>query len=355
MRSWIPLCTLALAGALIGGACAPSAKTEDTTGTGTGATATTPDTNLTGDIKIDGSSTVYPIVEAFASKDGFGNMAPNVKTVVNQAGTGAGMEMFARGEIDIATASRPIKDKEIEALKKAGIEFIEVPIAFDGLTVVVNKENTWAKSMTIDDLKKVWHKDSKIGNWKDINPAFPDQKLVLCGPTDAHGTYEYFNETVNGGTDQGRQDYNQFPEYSSMVPAVTGDKGALGYLGLAYYEENKDSLNVVAIDGGNGPVTPDSTTVQDGTYSPLSRPLLIYINKKSLDEKPEVKAFVKFAMEGGSGLVKDTGFVALPADIYAKAWERVEKGITGAVFNTFKPGMSMADALSSGAAATATK
>ncbi|GAB4122706.1 MAG: PstS family phosphate ABC transporter substrate-binding protein [Fimbriimonadaceae bacterium] len=354
MRSWIPLCTLALAGALLGGACAPSAKTEDTTRTGTGAAATTPDTNLTGDIKIDGSSTVYPIVEAFASKDGFGKIAPNVKTMVAQAGTGAGFEIFARGEIDIAVASRPIKDSEIEALKKANIEFVEVPIAFDGLTVVVNKENTWAKSMTIDDLKRVWHKDSKIANWNEVNPAFPDQRLVLFGPTEAHGTYDYFNETVNGGRNEGRQDYNQFAEFGTMSPAIATEKGAMGYFGIAYYEENKDSLGVIAIDGGNGPVIPSPETVQDGTYSPLSRPLLIYINKKSL-AKPEVKAFVKFALLEGSELVSETGYVPLPADIYTKAWERVEKGITGAVFNTFKPGMSMADALSSGATATSTK
>ncbi|MBX3095551.1 MAG: PstS family phosphate ABC transporter substrate-binding protein [Fimbriimonadaceae bacterium] len=349
---WITL-AMSLTTGLVLTSCTPSTDgdttpttTSDSTESGANASAGTMPSGLTGEIKIDGSSTVYPVMEALVDPNGeFGKANTGLQIVVGSSGTGAGMEKFARGESDIATASRPIKDSEIEALKAANIEFVEIPVAFDGLTVVVNKENTWVKQMTVDQLKAVWNKDSKIANWKEIDPSFPDMKLGLYGPTDAHGTYEFFNETINGDADNTRPDYQATADYSTMVPGIEGDKGAMGYLGLAYFEQNKDKMMAVPIVAPDGtPVTPSLDTVRNGTYLPLSRPLILYVNKKSLD-KPEVKAFLMYVLKMGGPMVQETGYVPLPDAVAATAWDRVEKGLIGSVLKNFKPGDSMEDAM----------
>jgi len=353
MRTFLLTLALSVTSGILLTSCSPTPSSEGGTTTTTGgepatnSTGASMPTGLKGEIKIDGSSTVFPIMEALVDANGdFGKGNPDLKVVVGSSGTGAGMEKFARGESDIATASRPIKDSELEALKTAGIEFIEIPVAFDGLTIVVNSGNDWVKQLTIEQLNKIWNKDSKVANWNEIDPSFPDQKLSLYGPTDAHGTYEFFNEVVNGDGDNTRADYQATADYSTMVPGIQGDKGSLGYLGLAYYEQNAGTMKAVPIVAPDGqPVTPSADTVRDGTYLPLSRPLILYVNKKSID-RPEVKAFLQYVLTMGGPLVSETGYVPLPDTVASKAWERVEKGIMGSVLKSFKPGDSMEDALS---------
>ena len=271
---------------------------------------------LKGEIIIDGSSTVAPISSAVAEE--FFRENRNVNIAIGISGTGGGFKKFAVGEIDIANASRKIKEKEAKEAKKNGVEYIELQVALDGIAVVVNKENTWAQELTEEDLKKIWENGSKIMNWKEINPSWPSEVIKLYGPDQDSGTFDYFVEEILGKDGQIRIDYSPSSDDNQLVQGVEGDKGSLGFFGYAYYIEQKDKLNAVAVNG----VRPTDETVKTGKYKPLSRPLCIYVNKKSLKEKPEVRAFVEYYLKNASKAVKLTGYV--PLSDYTKQLELIK-------------------------------
>jgi phosphate transport system substrate-binding protein len=285
-------------------------------------------------IKIDGSSTVYPITEAVAEEFQKAKRA-SVKVTVGISGTGGGFKKFCRGETDISDASRPILKKEMDACKEKGIEYIELPVAYDGLAVMVNPKNTWVRSMTVADLKKMWEPaaQGKITKWNQIRSEWPNAPLKLFGPGVDSGTFDYFTEAIVEKAKSSRGDYTSSEDDNVLVQGIAGDKNSLGYFGLAYYEENKDKLKLIpVINPKTGKeVFPSEKTVMDGTYQPLSRPIFIYVSKKSLD-KPEVKEFVEFYLKSASRLVKEVKYVPLPDKAYKLAEERFAKRKTGTLF-----------------------
>ena len=291
-------------------------------------------TQLSGTVKIDGSGTVYPLTEAIAEE--FGKRYPSVKVTVGNAGTGAGLQKFSRGEIDIAGASRPIRASENEACRKNNIAYIELPVAFDALAVIVNPANTWAKVLTVDELKRIWEPaaQGKVTNWSQVRKGFPNRPLRLYGPTTAHGTYDFFTAAIVGKERASRGDYNASDDYNVVVQGVAGDPNALGFLGFAYYEQNRQRLKLVAIQcpcHNNGkPSLPSEKAVLEDRYH-LARPLLLYVNRKSAD-RPEVKAFVEFYLQNAAKLAKEVGYVPLPKRAYALATARFQKPITGSMF-----------------------
>ena len=297
-------------------------------------------------IKIDGSSTVYPITEAMAEEF---QKSTKIKVTVGESGTGGGFKKFCRGETDIADASRPILQKEMDACKEAGIQYIELPVAYDGLTVVVNSKNDWVKSLSVDELKKIWNSGSSVKNWKDVNPAYPDKKMGLYGPGTASGTFDYFTEAINGKKGAHRTDYTPSEDDNVLVQGVAGNPGGIAYFGYAYYEENKDKLRAIPISpkAGAPAVLPSPESVKDGSYQPLSRPLFIYVNATAAAFKPEVKAFVNFYLENAPTLVKEVKYVPLPADDYVAVKEHFKKMKPGTGFNgTPEVGVKIKDLLS---------
>jgi phosphate transport system substrate-binding protein len=283
-------------------------------------------------IMIDGSSTVFPISAAVAeefqkSKKG------TTRVTVGVSGTGGGFKKLCRGEIDISNASRPILKKEMDACKTAGIQYIELPVAYDALTVVVNPKNDWIKTMTVAELKKMWQPEAqgKVSSWKHVNPKWPDTPIRLFGPGADSGTFDYFTEAVNGKSKSCRGDFTASEDDNVLATGVSRDKNALAYFGYAYYVENQDKLRAVAIDNGKGPILPSDKTVEDGSYSPLSRPIFIYISAKSL-VNPQVKEFVAFYLKNAAGLVKEVRYIPLPAKAYDLALEHVNKNKLGTVF-----------------------
>jgi phosphate transport system substrate-binding protein len=284
----------------------------------------------TSTIKIDGSSTVFPITEAVAEEFQAANRGVNV--TVGLSGTGGGFEKFCNGETDISNASRPIKSSEMEACKAAGIEYMELPVAYDALTVVVNPRNTWVTSLTVDELKKIWEPSAQgqITNWNQVRSSFPDAPLKLFGPGTDSGTFDYFTEAVVGESKASRADYTASEDDNVLVQGVSRDENALGYFGFAYYEQNKQRLKSVPIDNGDGAVAPSRETVENGTYQPLSRPLFIYVSKKSA-ERPEVRNFVNFYLSN-TDLVTEVGYVPLPSEAYELAKQNFDNGKVGSVF-----------------------
>ena len=283
-------------------------------------------------IQIDGSSTVFPITEAVAeefqkSKKG------KVKVTVGIAGTGGGFKKFCRGETDVQDASRPILKQEMEACKGAGIEYFELPVAYDALTVMVNPKNDWAGSMTVAELKKIWEPGAqgKITNWNQVRPNWPNAPLKLFGAGADSGTFDYFTEAIVGKAKSSRGDFTASEDDNVLVQGIGNDRNALGYFGFAYYVENQKKLKAVAIDGGKGPVVPSPKTVEDGSYQPLSRPIFIYVAKKSMD-KPDVKEFVEFYLKNAPKLVKDVKYVALPQSAYTVGLDHLKKNKIGTVF-----------------------
>lgn len=277
---------------------------------------------LSGTIKIDGSSTVYPISEAVAEE--FRAEAPDVKVTIGSSGSGAGFKKFARGETDISDASRAIKESEVAACKEAGIDFTEITVAYDGLAVFVNKDNDWLSSITVADLKKLWEPEAEnvITRWNQLNPEWPDAEIHLFGPSTAHGTYDYFTEEIMGESGSSRSDYTACADYNVMVQGVSTDKYALGYVGLAFVESNADALKIVSVDNGNGPILPSKETVSQGTYTPLGRSLFMYIKNESM-KRPEVKAFVNFYLDNAAELAEDVGYIKLPAEMYTQQKEQL--------------------------------
>jgi len=284
-------------------------------------------------IKVDGSSTVFPITEAVA--EDFQKANKGLKVTVGISGTGGGFKKFCRGEIDIADASRPILKKEMDACKTAGIQYIELPVAYDALTVVVNKKNDWLKSITVAELKKMWEPaaQGKVLKWNEINPKWPDAKLALFGAGSDSGTFDYFTEAVNGKAKASRGDYTASEDDNVLVQGVARDKNAIGYFGLAYYIENQDKLRAVAIveKDGKPAVLPSLETVMNSSYQPLARPIFIYVNAKSAT-KPEIKSFVEFYLKQAPMLVKEVKYVPLPDKAYALAANNFMKGKVGTVF-----------------------
>ena len=270
---------------------------------------------LSGDVKIDGSSTVYPITEAIAEE--FRAVQPNVKVTVGVSGTGGGFKKFSRGETSISNASRPIKDSEATACNENNISYVGLSVAYDGLAVLVNPENTWVDYFTVEELEKIWNPEAqgKIMYWNQIREEWPNEELRLFGPGTASGTYDYFAEAICGKKVGTRGDYTASEDDHVLVQGIAGDKYGLGFFGLAYYEENKDKLKLVGVDNGNGSVSPSIETVSNGTYAPLSRPIFIYANNTAKDRK-EVKEFVEFYLNNAGALVEDVGYIPLQPKEY---------------------------------------
>jgi len=286
---------------------------------------------LKGEIAIDGSSTVYPITEAVAEE--FREVAPKVRVTVGISGTGGGFKRFVIGETDISDASRPIKDKEYKAAIENGIEFIEIPVAYDGLSIVVNKDNTWAKDITVDEIRKIYLEKHAAKTWKDVRPEWPDIEIKVFGPGTDSGTYDYFHEVV-GKKESIRPDMNTSEDDNVLVTGVAGNKGAIGFFGCAYYFENQDKLGVLAVVNKDGKaVKPNHTTVEDGSYNPFSRPLFIYVNADSVD-RPEVDEFVQFYLDNAAELSDEVGYVRLPSSVYETARQRYENRVTGSCYWT---------------------
>lgn len=283
-------------------------------------------------VQVDGSSTVFPITEAVAEEFQKAKKG-KVKVTVGIAGTGGGFKKFCRGEIDISDASRPILKQEMEACKASGIEFFELPIAYDALTVIVNPKNEWVTALTIPDLKKMWEPSAqgKVTNWNQVRSEWPNAPLKLFGPGADSGTFDYFTEAIVGKAKSSRGDFTASEDDNVLVQGVANDRNALGYFGFAYYVENQKKLKGVPIDGGKGPVAPSAKTVEDGTYQPLSRPIFIYVSKKAMDKR-EVKEFVEFYLKNAPTLVKQVKYVALPQSAYTINAEHLQKGKIGTVF-----------------------
>ncbi|MBK8650873.1 MAG: PstS family phosphate ABC transporter substrate-binding protein [Elusimicrobia bacterium] len=282
-------------------------------------------------VKIDGSSTVYPITEAVAEE--FMKANSDTQVTVGISGTGGGFKKFCRGETDISDASRPILRKEMDACLEAGIQYYELPVAFDALTVMINPKNNWADTMTVAELKKIWEPAAQgnVTKWSQVRAGWPEKPLKLYGAGSDSGTFDYFTEAIVGKAKSSRGDFTASEDDNVLVQGIASDETALGYFGFAYYEENADKLKAVAVDGGKGGVLPSMATVKDGSYQPLARPIFIYVSKKSA-RKPEVKAFVDFYLQNAAALVEEVKYIPLPANEYAAIAERFQKGQTGTAF-----------------------
>ncbi len=295
------------------------------------AAAPAPQDDLKGAVKIDGSSTVYPITEAVAEE--FRTEAPKVKPTVGISGTGGGFKRFCAGETDISNASRPIKKGEADATAKAGLEFIELPVAYDGLTIVVNPKNTWCNALTVEQIRKIYSADGGVKSWKDIDASWPDKAIKVYSPGTDSGTFDYFKEVVIGKDGSVRSDVSVSEDDNVLVRGVEGNEGSIGFFGCAYYFENKAKLKSVAIDGGEGPVAVSVESIENGSYAPFSRPLFVYVNRKSAD-RPEVAAFIDFYLEHAPELVDEVGYVKLPKEIQDRVTKNWKARRTGTQFTT---------------------
>ena len=276
--------------------------------------------SLSGAIKIDGSSTVYPITEAIAEE--FRVDHPKVKVTIGISGTGGGFKKFSRGETDISDASRPIKDKEKAACKENNIEYLSLTVAYDGMAVLINPGNDWVDYLTTAELKKMWEPEAqnKIMKWNQVRPEWPDREMHLFGPGVASGTFDYFTNVIVGESGKSRGDFTASEDDNVLVQGIATDKNALGFFGLAYYEENKDKLKLAGVDNGNGPVYPSKETVKNGTYAPLSRPIFIYISSAAV-KRAEVVEFIRFYLEHAGHLVSEVGYIPLPKEEYSAQLE----------------------------------
>jgi len=272
------------------------------------------------EILIDGSSTVFAISQAVAEE--FRKDRPDIQIPVGISGTGGGFQRFVTGETDISDASRPIKESERALAAENGIEFTEFIIAYDGLSIVINKANDFASCLTVDELKSIWGRDSKIDNWNQVRREFPDKKLRLYGPDTDSGTFDYFTAEINGEEDASRSDYTASSDDNVLVQGVSGDQGAMGYFGFAYYSENAEILNVIGVDGGSGCVEPSISSINDGSYSPLSRPMFIYVNNFSL-QREDVRAFIEYYLNNAGALADEVGSVGLPEAEYQAQFSKL--------------------------------
>jgi len=300
-------------------------------------------------IIIDGSSTVAPITSAVAEE--FQSENPNVRVPVGISGTGGGFKKFCVGETDISDASRPIKESEFQECQANGIEYIELPVAFDGMAVMVNPANDWVECLTVEELKKVWEPAAEgvITNWSQVRDGFPDRPLNLYGAGVDSGTYDYFTQAIVGKEGTSRGDFLPSEDDNVLVQGIAGDENALGFFGLAYYEQNMDKLKLVAVDNNDGMcVLPDINTVADGSYQPLSRPIFIYVNRARIDEKPVLDQFIDFYMANASTLSAEVGYVPLTDEIYQAAQKRYDERVLGSIYagGGSQVGVSLIDLLS---------
>jgi phosphate transport system substrate-binding protein len=274
----------------------------------------------TGRIQIDGSSTVYPVTEAFAEE--FQLLNQGIRLTVGFSGTGGGFQRFCNGELDLTGASRPIRETEMELCAANGIEYLEIPIALDGLSVVVNPANDFADCLTVEELRRTWEPGSRVTTWRDIRPTFPSEPIILYGAGTDSGTFDYFTEAIMGRAGSSRTDYQASENDNILVLGINGDRYSLGYFGYSYYVENRDRVKLLGIDGGEGCVTPDSESVRTGTYAPLSRPLFIYVTLDDL-QRPEIRAFVEYALDEAAVLIPPTGYIPLPQEEYESIRSRM--------------------------------
>ncbi|MBC5774210.1 PstS family phosphate ABC transporter substrate-binding protein [Pontibacter sp. KCTC 32443] len=316
-----------LGGSLLLGSCGGDKKADE------GGATSEVSGDLSGDIQIDGSSTVYPITEAVAEE--FRAEAQDVKVTVGVSGSGGGFKKFSRGEIDITNASRSIKEAEANTAKENNITYIELPVAYDGLTVVVHPENNWAKDITVAELKKIWEPGAqgKITKWNQIRPEWPDKEIHLYGAGVESGTYDYFTEAIVGESHSSRGDYTASEDDNVLVQGVSTDPLALGFFGYAYYEENKTKLKAVPVNdendaNGKGAIMPTVETVKDGSYAPLSRPLFIYVNSKAA-ARPEVVEFVNFYLDNAATLSEEVGYIPMPAEQYEEQKAKFKQFASG--------------------------
>ena len=284
---------------------------------------------LSGIVAVDGSSTVFPITEAIAEE--FGKVHPKVRVTVGISGTGGGFKKFCIGEIDINDASRTIKSIEDKKARSNGTSYIELPVAFDGISVVVNPKNTFVDHLTTSELRRIWEPGSSVKTWKDVRSTWPNQPIKLYGPGTDSGTFDYFTKAINGKAHACRPDFTASEDDNVLVQGIAGDPNALGFFGYSYYAENKDKLKIVPIDHGQGPIAPSQITINDGTYKPLSRPIFIYIRSEAA-QRPPVRSFVLFYLKHVREICEEVGYVSLPDSVYTLAKNRFEKGITGSVF-----------------------
>ena len=291
-----------------------------------------------GTTDIDGSSTVFPITEAMV-EDWGDSIGGSARLVIGISGTGGGFKKFCSGDTDINDASRPIKASEVERCAENGVEFIELPVAIDGLTVGVNPDNDFVQCLTLEELHTMWAPESEgeIKRWNQVRSSWPDERLQLYGPGVDSGTFDYFTETVNGEAQSSRGDFTSSERDNVLVVGIAGDRGSLGYFGYSYFVENQDILKMVAIDSGNGCVFPTDETINNGTYVPLSRPLFIYVSKESWAEQ-DVKNFVSYYVSyERAGLLRDLGFVPFPAQVHDLVLDRFQRGLVGTIFGGERP------------------
>lgn len=287
-------------------------------------------TGLAGVINVNGSSTVFPITRAVAEK--FHALHRDVKPQVGTSGTGSGFDLFARGEIDINDASRPIKQTEADRCAENGIEFIELKIAIDGLSVMVHPENGWCDCLSVEELRAIWHPDSNISKWSEVNSDWPDEEIILFGPDTQSGTFDYFTEEICGEAGASRPDYTPSKDDNVLVRGISEERGALGYFGYAYYVENQDSLKLVGVspEGESGNcVIPTAETIESGVYRPLSRPLFLYVSKSTLN-RPEMRQFLNFYLQEGQDLVSEVGYVRLSESVLAETRQILADAIDAA-------------------------
>lgn len=291
-----------------------------------------------GTTDIDGSSTVFPITEAMV-EDWGDSIGGSARVVIGISGTGGGFKKFCAGDTDINDASRPIKASEVLKCAEGGIEFIELPVALDGLTLGVNPDNDFVSCLTIEELHTMWAPEAEgvIDRWNQVRADWPDEKLRLYGPGVDSGTFDYFTETINGEAQSSRGDFTSSERDNVLVRGIAGDWGSLGYFGYSYFVENRDILKMVAVDSGNGCIKPTDETINDGTYSPLSRPLFIYVSKKAWKE-PDVKDFVSyFVSYDRADLLRDLGFVPFPEKVHDLVLDRFQRGLSGTIFGGENP------------------
>ncbi len=309
------------------------------TGGGKGSTAS---------INIDGSSTVFPITSAIAEE--YNEIDKNTQINVAFSGTGGGFAKFCIGEIDISDASRPIKEKEEKVAVENNIGFIEIPVAFDGISVVVNKKNSFVDFLTVQELKQIWSADGTMRSWSDVRPSWPNQTIELYGPGTASGTFDYFVEAIIGKGGSMRSDFSANEDDNVLVTGVAGDEFSLGFFGFAYYAENKDKLTIVPVkDGNRDPVAPSMSTINNGTYAPLSRPIFIYVSTESA-KRPEVINFVEFYLDNAAKISEAVGYVALPKPVYTMSKERFHAGVTGTIFRSAEAGTDIEQLMHAAAA-----
>ena len=311
MKNWkFYMMTTMIGSSLILGACG-NGETEGAVNDGEATES------LSGSVSGDGSSTVAPITEALVEE--YAAVQPDVKVTAGVSGTGGGFEKFIAGETDFSNASRPIKEEESTKLEEAGIDFTELEVAFDGLSIVVNSENDWATDLTVDDLKKLWVENGTTKKWSDINPDWPDEEVVFYSPGTDSGTYDYFNEIILEDADIVKN-ATLSEDDNTLVQGVQGDKNAIGFFGYAYYLANKDTMNIVKIDG----VEPTNETIESGEYTPLSRPLFVYVSNASVKENEAVYDFMKYTLENAGEMAEAVGYVSLPEEEYETGLDALE-------------------------------